>query len=474
MNSVIYSTHQVAEMAGVHRDTLLRWLREGRVEEPSRDRNRWRAFTADEAAAVVRYANGMSEATPPATIREPTLTYAVLPYVNAIDKLQRLDWSFADSNTGYLTHAIHPYPAKFIPQIPNAIIQELSSVGETVLDPFCGSGTSLVEALRLGRHCVGVDANPLACLISRTKTTRLTEEGADKLQTLAMAISGMAERVSAGALPLFPEMVLSDLLSDHTIPEGVSNWFDSHVIEELGIIKERCLELEPLAVRELALAALSSIIVAVSQQDSDTRYVHRDKNLKKGDSLVRFSRALQVITQRALEFTNEVDARWQVKVHEANTLEGPEVGLVDLVVCSPPYPNAYSYHLYHRTRMIWLGMDQPRFKQEEIGSHRKYSSKGRNAATTETFRGELTAVFSWLSRHLRLERHACFVIGDSVIGGQTINNDEMLMEVASELGFATEANIMRELQASKKYFNPAIGKIKNEHIVILRNEGMSQ
>ena len=62
-------------------------------------------------------------------------------------KLRHTDFDFTDSKTKYLTHGLHPYPAKFIPQIPDILIRELTSEGDTVADVFCGSGTTLVEAL---------------------------------------------------------------------------------------------------------------------------------------------------------------------------------------------------------------------------------------------------------------------------------------------------------------------------------------
>ncbi len=67
--------------------------------------------------------------------------------------------SVPKSETTYMTHSIHPYPAKFIPQIPSRIIDECSNERHTVLDPFCGSGTTLLEARRKGRDSIGFDIN---------------------------------------------------------------------------------------------------------------------------------------------------------------------------------------------------------------------------------------------------------------------------------------------------------------------------
>jgi site-specific DNA-methyltransferase (cytosine-N4-specific) len=469
INSVIYTTQQVAEMAGVHKDTLLRWLREGRVSEPGRDRNGWRVFTPEETRRVVEYTKGAFADTAPVMAEKRVGYTPHLPYAEALPRLEGLNWDFAAANTGYLTHAMHPYPAKFIPQIPNTLIQELSAVGETVLDPFCGSGTSLVEARRLGRHALGVDANPLACLISRAKASCISESEREILLHLANEIQQSAQQSSIGRLPLFPDLpAFPTPLKRHTF-EGIGEWFDEHVIDELSFIKEKCSSLRSTRARQLALVAFSSIIVTVSRQDSDTRYVRRDKQIKPGETLQLFSRALVQASRCAFEFSQEVDPRLTTQVFEANLLDAPNVGPVDLVVCSPPYPNAYSYHLYHRTRMLWLEMDQPKFKRQEIGSHRKYSSKGVNAATIETFRAELRTILTWLRGQLRPNRHACFVIGDSTLKGEIIRNDELLIEVARETGFRVEANLNRELQSTKKYFNPKIGKIKDEHLVILRN-----
>lgn len=457
------STAKVARLAGIHRDTLLRWLRQGLVQEPARDRNGWRLFSEDHIKAVIAFAKASTDAPTPAPGPREEPRY--------VKTLNDIDWDFQDAKTNYLTHRIHPYPAKFIPQIPNALIQELSSVGDKVGDIFCGSGTTLVEALTLKRHAVGIDANPLACLIASAKTGVIDEADSEALQGLAQKCREFGDSILASTTDnLFPtqRFVSSAWRPDF---EKLTFWFEDHVIEELAEVLRWCRSLPTEASRNLALTSFSSIVVAVSRQDSDTRYVRREKDISQGETLRRFARTLEQATQAALEFSDIVEPRFQRTIVEANLLDAPVIPQLDLMVCSPPYPNAYSYHLYHMTRMIWLGMDQPKFKREEIGSHRKYSSPSKNAATAETFRTEFTAILHWLSKNLKRGGHACFVVGNSTLKGETFNNADIISEASRSAGFREAMRISRTMQSTKKAFNPVIGKIKQEQILILEHTG---
>jgi DNA modification methylase len=387
-----------------------------------------------------------------------------------LERLEAINWDFTSVNTLYLTHGLHPYPAKYIPQIPSTLIQELSSAGETVADIFCGSGTTLVEALLLKRNAVGIDANPLACLISEAKTTKFSEEDTKLLHALIKRASNLAASILIQREGLFSTSNPFISSAPRPLNKAISFWFEPFVIEELAEALSWCRELPTESSRKVALAAFSSIVVSVSKQDSDTRYVRREKNLLPSDVLRRFAHSLTSATHAVAEFTKIVDPHLQCKIYNTNILTKPNIDQVELVVCSPPYPNAYSYHLYHMTRMLWLEMDQPKFKNEEIGSHRKYSRKGSNGATTETFRSEMAIIFDWLSNHLRANRFACFVIGDSTINGQEVRNADLISDIAREKGFLVTACISRRMQDTKKAFNPIIGKIKSEQILLLQNK----
>jgi site-specific DNA-methyltransferase (cytosine-N4-specific) len=376
-------------------------------------------------------------------------------------RLDEVDWDFAQASTSDGPHGFHPYPAKFIPQIPGTLIAHLSAPGEVVLDPFCGSGTTLVEALAAGRSALGADVNPVAVMITAAKTLRLDgndEKAVDSILTVAEEWHDLAKgKPHLGTLnvpkPLIPEN------------EAIDFWFDPSVIRELGIINGAIARCSNPKARILAKVALSSIIVSVSKQDSDTRYVRREKKLREGLVLQRLGAKLRGMAMVLQGLPSNLDVSASVWMGDARLLPLHR-GSADLVVTSPPYPNAYSYHLYHRTRLLWLGFEPNNVKQLEIGSHRHYSA--RNGASKSTFQRDMTACFAGVRHILRPRRFACFVIGDSVIRGELVDNCAVLEEAGKQLGFTLVARFERRINLAKKSFNPAIGKIRREHVLIFR------
>jgi DNA methylase len=385
-------------------------------------------------------------------------------------RLNTVDFDFSGYKTGHLTHGLHPYPAKFIPQIPETLIRELSAEGDLVADLFCGSGTTLVEALRLRRNAIGFDANPLACLITKAKTTPLAPEERLSLLALVTRAEDAADKIGNAGKTLFHPPGLFRSSAPRPSADALDFWFEPSVVEELAEILSWCNAVSGQAAHALALVAFSSIIVTVSRQDSDTRYVRRKKDVPPGKVMSKFARALRAAVSAVDEFTEHVSPTLRCEVRQANILEHPESDVFDLMVCSPPYPNAFSYHLYHMTRMVWLGMDQRKFKREEIGSHRKYSARGLSGATVETFRAEMHTIFAWLRTHLKTGSFACFVVGDSTIRGARVDNAELIAATGRLQGFTEVARPTRQMQITKKAFNPAIGKIKEEKILVLQKD----
>jgi site-specific DNA-methyltransferase (cytosine-N4-specific) len=381
-----------------------------------------------------------------------------------LERLAAVDWDFRDSLGDVATHGMHPYPAKFIGSIPRHLIRELAPRQGRVADIFCGSGTTLVEAAQLGHGAVGVDANPLACLISSAKTTPVSSDD-------VALLSGIATRAEKVARQIEREFTVFSSSAWRPSDDTLTFWFEPSVVEELAEVLDWCRQLDDGPLQRIALTAFSSIVVQVSRQDSDTRYVRRPKRLRPGDTMRRFAKAVSKARDGAEEFSKTCHGNADVQLVCADVLSEPDIGRVDLVVTSPPYPNAYSYHLYHRTRMVWLEMDQPTFKSVEIGSHRKYSSRSDRAATIETFRYEMASTFRWLAGHVVPAGYACFVVGNSTIRGERFDNGDVLERAAEDSGFTEVARFDRRMQATRKAFNPAIGKIKTEQLLVFERTG---
>ncbi|MDD5163760.1 MAG: DNA methyltransferase [Candidatus ainarchaeum sp.] len=126
------------------------------------------------------------------------------------------------TNNNYLTHNFHPYPAKYIPQIPKEILLRLSKKDDWILDPFCGSGTTLVEAKLCGRNSIGSDINPLSCIITKVKTTKLSENQIKEIREILN--QARADFISKKKYPV-PEYLNIDM------------WFDREIKEQLAILK---------------------------------------------------------------------------------------------------------------------------------------------------------------------------------------------------------------------------------------------
>ena len=161
-------------------------------------------------------------------------------------------------------HGFHVYPARMHPLTARRLVEALSRPRGAVLDPFCGSGTVLVEARLAGRFAAGVDANPLAVRLARLKATTTTAAQRELLVTWAAKISQTADvrrEARAGASRRYPDADVA--------------LFDPHVLLELDGLRVGLEGFSPRSpeevwAREALWIVLSAILTKVSRRASDT------------------------------------------------------------------------------------------------------------------------------------------------------------------------------------------------------------
>lgn len=362
------------------------------------------------------------------------------------ERLRGLDWDFPAADEGRGIHSIHPYPAKFIAAIPRAIIQTLGvQPGTAVLDPFCGAGTTLVVAQELGIQSIGIDLNPIACLMSSVKTTPVPNGFAKTAARVAMA----ADRTDA-EVPDIP---------------NVEHWFSREARLSVAALTEEISRVRDITVRQHLRLALSSIIVRVSNQDSDTRYAAVEKHVTPKAVHEQFLTACARIEKAKLGRNTDASAtviERDIMAVTPDQIETP----ISLVMTSPPYPNAYEYWLYHKYRMWWLGLDPLAVKEREIGARAHYFKK--NHATFDEFRGQMADILGLLACVLVPSGYACFVIGRSRIHGKDYDNAEMISEEAEKVGLSEVVRISRVIKAHRKSFNLSHARIKTEEVLVLQ------
>jgi site-specific DNA-methyltransferase (cytosine-N4-specific) len=370
-------------------------------------------------------------------------------------------------NKNYLTHNFYPYPAKFIPQFPRTIINSLSNGNETILDPFCGSGTALVEAKLLGRNSIGVDVNPIATLVSKVKTTTLSHNQLKEIKRIISEI-GISINLHYGTRPITSER--SSCIK-FKVPDFLNrdHWFKPFVLNELAIIKAHIDTSTDDDSKDFLLVAFSSIITRVSNQESDTRYARRDKRIKEFDTYSIFSKKANDMTGRIVEFSRQAsDAFIRIYNHDSSELPFLENETVDLIVTSPPYLNAYDYYLYHKLRMYWLGMDHYRVQELEIGSRHKHSDN--NLGVNEY----LTSIRKCLqesSRVLKKGRYLSIVIGDAIKDGKCLRMNSLFETLAQELGLVLKKEIVYPLRKYTRAFTPGQKTtLKNGYVMIFKKD----
>lgn len=396
-----------------------------------------------------------------------------IQYSNPEDVLaafKSIDWSFSNDDTTYLSHDIHPYPAKFPPQLPGRIIEMLSSKGEMIWDPFGGSGTTALEALLNDRNCISTDINPVGSIIGKAKTTVLCSEDESEIKGLINRIEAYSQNPNS----------FKDYLEKHCVEfeteippiPNINKWFNSYVIYELAFIKHLIKNaLTRDAAITIAKASFSKIITRVSNQESETTYRAVPRDIRIGETVNLFIKDLQINCAKIMNLRNIIGFRscYFITTDVMQPIIGFDKtikeGEIDLIVTSPPYPNAFDYHLYHRFRIFWLDGNPVSVGKAEIGSHLKYQ---KNKKSFEQFEIEMTPVLENCLLALKAGKYAVFILGNSVFEGVEYKTAERIGKLAEKIGFEFVGIVDRPLPENKRSVKSWARRALTEQILLLR------
>ena len=388
-------------------------------------------------------------------------------------------------DTGYLTHSIFYYPAKFIPQVVRYALKSFTKEGDWVIDPFAGSGTVGVEAYICKRNAFLLDLNPLLnCMIPlkvRTEKEQLRED----------SLSQMLDSLEKSRHHFTPTW------------SNIAYWYPPEMLEVLsrywGFIKN--------SERNTYTAIIESALLKLSKHFSYAE--HRTPKLFRSKSKLKYIEELlqtdwkeklqKMIRGHSLETLRNLNDFATVTSHRNSCVEF-EGGVdssyyqfqreFDALITSPPYLQAQEYMRTVKMELFWLG-----YNDKEIRGLSKLEIPYRKAdriiqtPTLEKIRAELTRddlaklldsyfchtinALENATNQLRSDAAACIFIGNPLIDGIKVEIWRILMEYFTDRGYFFE-NLYedrikhRQLFGTRKNKNP--DGMKSEFLLILRKE----
>ncbi len=403
--------------------------------------------------------------------------------INSYNRLRDESLDFKGIPAGQGLHSIHPYPAMFHFLLVRKFINELSSEGDLILDPFCGSGVSAVEALINNRNYVGYDINPLAVLIAKVRTTPISTEKAFKLL----------------------ELILKQDVKDYEVPKfpNIEYWFDEDVIEELAKLKAIIFSIEDINLQvlkqNLFKVAFSGTIRLVSRADHTEFKLVRAKKVKKKDvKLVFETIAIRNIIN--LSVLSKIALKARVDIRQFNVLDNLPIEdeSVDLVITSPPYGDSkttVAYEQFSKLSIKWLGLDES-FKNYQLGAKEKnyeYAlpsdelseyleeikrSDEKRAKDVYSFYADLYRAIENISKKVKPGKYAVIVVGNRRVKGVELPTDKICASFFRQFDFVHIITLVRKILNKRMPSENSLSNIKGEksgtmkyeYIVILQKK----
>lgn len=345
------------------------------------------------------------------------------------------------------THGFHTWPAGLH---PDAARELLTIAPGPVLDPFCGGGTILVEALLAGRDALGCDINPVANLVARARVAITDEAARTAMRSLCRKAADAGRQAGLQAAGRWEASGGEAVYLPPDLPPYLLEWYDHHVIAELDAIRT-AIGRDP-----FCLAVFSSILIKVSRRESDTANRVAEGKRPIGTASTLFHKRAREYGRQLEALAAAVPEGVRARVHREDARELRESG-IGLVVTSPPYPGVYDYVPLQQLRLLWLGIDASAAVRAEIGSRRSFRADRKDAIAE--WRDDTRRWVKSCAKALIPGGRFVVVQGDGNVGGKRIDSLGPLDEAASAAG------LVRVARVTVERWDEGLDNVRAEHCV---------
>jgi len=293
----------------------------------------------------------------------------------------------------YLTHWIYPYKGKFHPQMIRALLNIIGlEQGDTVLDPYIGSGTTALEAQLLGINCIGIDVSPLCVIQSKVKT-----ESIDVLSEILEWKDEIIKNIEPSLFNMNGNTIDNTI---NIIPNGrVRNFYKMAKLVSISDNVRRGKDFKTAFVKNIEM-----MIASVS----DYIEIKNDLNLKLGNIDIKTG------DSRSLPLEN-------------NSIDG--------IITSPPYSIALDYVSNDAHALEEFGYNLSEIREEFIGV------RGKGLTRIDLYNDDMKNSLEEMYRVLKPNKYAAIVIGNATYMKQEVKTVEFTINYAEKIGFKLVKNI---------------------------------
>ena len=368
-----------------------------------------------------------------------------------------MSWSFSDvadrRESKHLTHSYHRYPAKFIPQIVETLLDKYSKETSVVCDPFGGCGTTLIVAKLSGHSSIGFDINPVAKLIAEAKLCPIDPS---KLDAEVLKLQARISKIKFKPFTTHPRL---------------RYWFKTKDLNQLSKIHRSISYTRDSEIKRFFLCCFSHILKNTSIWLMSSIKPTRDLNKTIPNALEVFSMHLSSMVKRNKEYHDHLKEEGVLKTPaEMQIGDARKLPLrnnsVDHIITSPPYVTSYEYADLHQLSLLWFKFtkDLPAFRkkfigttmsvesvlqtQGEIGKSIVESLKTVHEPTSRRVNKYFTDMGSAITEMYRVTKpggHVSIIVGNTNLKGVEIRNAEVAHEQMLLAGFKVKQVVKREI-----------------------------